>query len=112
LGIYNLVVNSLMFIYNDLRLVSNETAEFDDVFDCEELVMLLDGVVEMNTALDVNSSDVRYGTLSGTAVLNKSVATLRLARSLASSGYLPTPTAVTVPACRGRDLSRTPEGRE
>jgi hypothetical protein len=47
LGTYNLVVNSVMFIYNNLRLVSNETAEFDDVFDCEELVMLLDGVVEM-----------------------------------------------------------------
>jgi hypothetical protein len=57
LGANDFVVNPLMFIYNNLRLVSNET---DDVFDCEDLMMLLDGVIGMSTALDVNSSGVGY----------------------------------------------------
>jgi hypothetical protein len=72
-------------------------------------MMLLDGIVGMSTALDVNSSGVRN--LSRTGVLNKSVATWRLARSLASSGNLPTPAAGT---CRlaGSSLVEDPEGRE
>jgi hypothetical protein len=60
LGSYNLVVNPQILIYNNLRLVSNEAAEFDDVFDCDNLMMFLDGVVEMSTAMDVDSSGVRY----------------------------------------------------
>jgi hypothetical protein len=35
---------------------SKETAEFDDVFDCEDLMILLDGVIGTSTAFDVNSS--------------------------------------------------------
>jgi hypothetical protein len=59
-GTYDVVVNHQMFNCINLRLVSSETAEFGDVFDCEDLMMLLDGVVGMSTALDVNSSGVRY----------------------------------------------------
>jgi hypothetical protein len=59
LGTYGLV-NAEKFVCINLRLVSNETAEFGDVFDCEDLMMLLDGVAGMSTALDVNSSGVRY----------------------------------------------------
>jgi hypothetical protein len=52
------------------------------------------------------------GTLSRTAVLNKSVATLRLAGSLASRGNLPAPAAGTcrlasVEPCRGPRRERT-----
>jgi hypothetical protein len=59
-GTYGLVVNAHMFICINLRLVSNETTEFGDVFDCEDLMMLLDGVVGRSTALDVISSGMRY----------------------------------------------------
>jgi hypothetical protein len=53
-----------------------------------------------------------WGTLSRTAVLNKSVAKWRLARSLASSGNLPTPAAGTcrlagVEPCREPRRKRT-----
>jgi hypothetical protein len=58
LGTCDLIVKPPMFCYNNLRQVSKETVE--DVFDCEDLMMLLDGVVGMSTALDVNSSGVRY----------------------------------------------------
>jgi hypothetical protein len=62
LDTYGLVVNAEKFICINLRLLSNETAEFGDVFDCEDLMMLFDGVVGMRgrTALDVNKSGVRY----------------------------------------------------
>jgi hypothetical protein len=60
LGTYDLVVNPQMFMYINLRLVSNVTVELGDVFDYEDLLMLLDGAVGMSTALDVNSSDVGY----------------------------------------------------
>jgi hypothetical protein len=59
-GTYDLVVNHQMSNCINLRLFSSETAEFGDVFDCEDLMMLLDGAVGMSTALDVNSSGVRY----------------------------------------------------
>jgi hypothetical protein len=49
-----------MFICFDLRLVSNVTVELSYVFDCEDLKMLLDGVVGMSIVLDVNSSGVGY----------------------------------------------------
>jgi hypothetical protein len=61
LSSFDLGVNPQMYIcINNLRCASNETAEFGDVFDCEDLMMLLDGVVGMTTALGVNSSGVRY----------------------------------------------------
>jgi hypothetical protein len=44
-----------------LQLVSNVTAELGDVFDGEDLMILLDGAVGMSTALDDNDSDVGYG---------------------------------------------------
>jgi hypothetical protein len=91
LGNYDLVVSPQSFNDINLRLVSIVTAELGGVFDCEDLIVLLDSVVGMSTAMDANSSDM--GTLSRTAALNKSVATLRLARSLACSGNLPTPAA-------------------
>jgi hypothetical protein len=56
LGTYDLVANPRMLIYINLRLVSRVAAESGVVFDCENLMMLLDGVVGMTTALDVNSS--------------------------------------------------------
>jgi hypothetical protein len=49
-----------MFIGINLCLVSNVAAELNNVFDCEDLMMLLAGVVGMSIALDVNSGGVRY----------------------------------------------------
>jgi hypothetical protein len=60
LGTYDHVVKPQMFIYINMRLVSNITAELSDVFDCEDLMMLLEGVVGMSTALNIYSSAVRY----------------------------------------------------
>jgi hypothetical protein len=60
LGTYDLVVNPQMFVYINLRLVSNVNMELGDVFDYEDLLMLLDGAVGMSTAVDVSSSDVGY----------------------------------------------------
>jgi hypothetical protein len=56
LGFYDLVVNPQMFIFMNLRLVSTVTAELGDVFDCEDLLMLLDSAVGMSTTLDVNAA--------------------------------------------------------
>jgi hypothetical protein len=53
-------VNALMFIYINLRLVSNVIAVLGDVFDCKDVMMFLDGAVGMSTALDVNSGGVGY----------------------------------------------------
>jgi hypothetical protein len=49
-----------MFTCINLRLVSNVTVELSNVFDCEDLMMLLDGVAGMDTVLDVNRSGVGY----------------------------------------------------
>jgi hypothetical protein len=55
----NVTVQRLMYIYINLRLVSKETAELGDMFDCEEDLMILsNSVVGMSAALDVNSSGV------------------------------------------------------
>jgi hypothetical protein len=59
-------VDAEKFICITLGLVSNETAEFGNVFDCEDIMMLLGGVVGMSTAMDVNSSGVRYVEWNGT----------------------------------------------
>jgi hypothetical protein len=58
----NVSVQRLMYIYINLRLVSKVTAEFGDVFDCEEdLMMLSNSVVGVSTTLDGNSRGVEEG---------------------------------------------------
>jgi hypothetical protein len=56
LGFYDLVVNPQMFICMNLRLISIVTAELGDVFECEDLFMLLDSAEGMSTTLDVNAA--------------------------------------------------------
>jgi hypothetical protein len=56
----DLVLNPQMFICINLRLVYNVTAILGSVFDCEDLMIVLHGVLGMSTALDVNSSGMGY----------------------------------------------------
>jgi hypothetical protein len=97
-------VNPQVFISINLRLVSNETAEFGDVFDCEDLMMVLDGAVGMSTALDVNTSGVRY--VEEKCSPEEIGCDTEVARSLDSRGNLPAPASGTcrlagVEPCRG-----------
>jgi hypothetical protein len=110
LGTYDFVLNPQMVMSINLGLVSDVTAELRNIFDCKNLMMLLDGVVGMSTALNVSSSGLGY--VEKNYSPNKTVMTLRLAHFLASSDTLPTRAAGTcqvagLEPCRGRRRERT-----